>query len=153
MHATRCHADGERPTLRLIHGGVSTHVAGPAAPPDPAFRPPPERPPGGARRGGPHPVGAGVRRPVRLTRRGRLLRTVAVLLLAAGLGAAVAGSGSAEPPLRQVEVRQGDTLWSITDKYAATGDPVATIERIRRLNHLSGYTIYPGQELAVPVDG
>jgi len=85
-----------------------------------------------------------------LTRRGRLVRTIVVLMLAAGLGAAVASAGGAEPPVREVQVRQGDTLWSIADRYAASRDPMATIERIRHLNHLSGYTIHPGQELAVP---
>ncbi|MEV0838839.1 LysM peptidoglycan-binding domain-containing protein [Actinocatenispora sera] len=87
---------------------------------------------------------------MRLTRRGRLVRTVAVLVLAAGLGAAAASSGDAEPPVRRVEVHRGDTLWSIADRYSASRDPVTTIERIRHLNHLSGYTIYPGQELSVP---
>ncbi|WP_203962953.1 LysM peptidoglycan-binding domain-containing protein [Actinocatenispora thailandica] len=81
------------------------------------------------------------------------MRTAVVLLLAAGLGAAVASSGGAEPPVRRVEVHRGDTLWSIADRYSASRDPVATIERIRHLNHLSGYTIYPGQELNVPAGG
>lgn len=100
--------------------------------------------------GGPDVHRPDVHRPVRLTRRGRLVRTVAVLVLAAGLGAAAASSGGAEPPVRRVEVHRGDTLWSIADRYSASRDPVATIERIRHLNHLSGYTIYPGQELNVP---
>lgn len=143
--------DGGRPPLRLIQGGVADPrlvgrrrtgpVAGRGAGSSPRAVPPRRRS---------LPEGSSAHRPVRLTRRGRLVRTVAVLVLAAGLGAAAASSGGAEPPVRRVEVHRGDTLWSIADRYSASRDPVATIERIRHLNHLSGYTIYPGQELNVP---
>ncbi|GAA4215946.1 hypothetical protein GCM10022220_45340 [Actinocatenispora rupis] len=91
------------------------------------------------------------RPPVRLTRRGRLVVGLAVALLAIGLGLLVGTPGGAEATPRRVEVRQGDTLWSLADRYAPSRDPVGTIERIRHLNHLSGYTIYPGQELTFPV--
>jgi LysM repeat protein len=78
---------------------------------------------------------------------------LAVALLALGIGLLVGSPGGAETAPRRVEVHQGDTLWSLADRYAPSRDPVATIERIRHLNHLSGYTIYPGQELAIPTAG
>ncbi|HEY8473584.1 MAG TPA: LysM peptidoglycan-binding domain-containing protein [Natronosporangium sp.] len=89
---------------------------------------------------------------VRLTRRGRLVVLTFCLLLA-GLVAALAASTSradAPVPPRTAVVQPGDTLWSVAERHAPSGDPYGTIEEIRRLNGLSGNTIHPGQELLLP---
>ncbi|HWH15491.1 MAG TPA: hypothetical protein VNT51_12160 [Miltoncostaeaceae bacterium] len=90
---------------------------------------------------------------VRLTLRGRLLLLLAVLLLpVAATAALVAGvlvvgaSRAADPPpARGAVVRPGDALWSVARRcapeaapVATIGEPVATIELIRRLNALRG---------------
>jgi hypothetical protein len=93
------------------------------------------------------------RRPVRLTRRGRLV-VLAFMLLLCGLTAAVAAApGRAADPARPratAVVRPGDTLWSFTARNAPGRDPYAAIEEVRRLNHIEGYVIHPGQRLVLP---
>jgi LysM repeat protein len=88
-----------------------------------------------------------------LTRRGRGVLIVLALLLAAvatvlAAPASQAGDPVGVPP--SVVVRSGDTLWSITARYAPGNDPFATIDEIRRLNDLPGYTIQAGQRLTLP---
>lgn len=101
---------------------------------------------------GPPPVRLGRGR-VRLTRRGRVVVLVFFLLLA-GLGLAVAATASrAADPVREAptaEVRPGDSLWSIAERYVPGRDPVAAVEEIRRLNGLTGYTVHAGQQIVLP---
>lgn len=96
---------------------------------------------------------AGSHARVRLTRRGRLVILVFLLALA-GVGAAVVApqSRAAEPPgSRPVAVvEQGDSLWSISERYLPGVDPLTAIEEIRQLNGLIGYTVYAGQRLVLP---
>ncbi len=90
---------------------------------------------------------------IRLTRRGRIVVVVLVLLLA-GLAVLLAAPASqaADPggPAPTVVVRAGDTLWSIAAKYAPSDDPFATIDEIRRLNGLNGFTVPVGMRLVLP---
>ena len=99
---------------------------------------------------------------VRLTRRGRLARTIVVLSLAvvmvagfaATSGANVAGSTSAassEPSYSVVVVAPGETLWSVAAAYA-TGDVQGLINEIREVNNLKGYDLQAGQRLRVPLN-
>jgi hypothetical protein len=93
------------------------------------------------------------RRAVRLTRRGRaVLWLVALLVTGLGLVLAAPASEAADPagPERTVVVQPGDTLWSIAQRYAPGGDPFTTIDEIRRLNGLTGYTIQAGEKLTLP---
>ncbi|MGH3647804.1 MAG: LysM peptidoglycan-binding domain-containing protein [Micromonosporaceae bacterium] len=98
------------------------------------------------------------RRPVRLTRRGRFVVAVLVAtLLAAAIAlllaldpAASAGSSQGRGVASEVVVKPGDTLWSVALRHEPSRDPSATIEEIRRLNHLTGYTVHPGQTLRMP---
>ena len=65
-------------------------------------------------------------------------------------------SGADAPPSPPVEgqtgdrtytVKQGDSLWGIAERELGDG---LRYEEIRQLNHLDGYTIYPGQKLLLP---
>jgi LysM repeat protein len=95
----------------------------------------------------------------RLTRRGRLARTIVVLSLAvvmvagfaATSGANVAGSASSEPSYSVVVVAPGETLWSVAAAYAS-GDVQGLISEIREVNNLKGYDLQAGQRLRVPLN-
>ena len=109
------------------------------------------------RRGTPAPVRAGGPRPgpapVRLTRRGRFV-VLAFLIAVTGLAVVlVARPGNADDPTRPqptAVVHSGDTLWSIAESYAPHRDRRDTVEDIRRLNHLGGYTLEVGRRLRLP---
>jgi len=95
--------------------------------------------------------------PVRLTRRGRLvvrgLLVLGVLLVMVGLAAAASASApGAAPhgPPPSVVVRPGDTRWNIATRQAPGAAPNATIEEIRRLNHLDDSVVEVGQRLLLP---
>jgi len=93
------------------------------------------------------------RRRVRLTRRGRAVVVLLALLLAGFVVVLAApASQAADPagPAPTVVVRSGDTLWSIAMRYAPGTNPFATIDEIRRLNGLSGYTVPVGLRLTLP---
>lgn len=91
--------------------------------------------------------------PVRLTRRGRyvvLTFLIGVVALAVVL---VARPGNADDPTHPqpvAVVHSGDTLWSIAESYAPHRDRRDTIEDIRRLNHLDGYSLRVGERLRLP---
>ncbi len=90
---------------------------------------------------------------VRLTRRGRVVLVLFLLALAAvGFALASPASDAATParPHATVVVLPGDSLWSIAARYLPSRDAPRTVEEIRRLNGLDGYTIYAGQKLALP---
>jgi nucleoid-associated protein YgaU len=92
--------------------------------------------------------------PLRLTRRGVAVVTAAVLAVGvalvwlATLSAPTAGAGPAPRPAR-VTVQAGDTLWSIATRVAPQRDPRVEIGELRRLNHLAGVGLAPGQVLRV----
>jgi hypothetical protein len=98
--------------------------------------------------------GAPRRAGVRLTRRGRLVLLALLLMLTGAVAVLVAASTgeAAAPagPAATVVVQPGDTLWSIAARYAPGPDPFTTIERIRQLNGLDGYTVHAGQRLMLP---
>jgi hypothetical protein len=96
--------------------------------------------------------------PVRLTRRGRVVVVLAVMLLAVlagftiGRGSSVAaGAGGARE--RHVVVEAGESLWSVAARVAPTRDPRAVVADLEALNHLSSPTVEPGERLAVPAGG
>jgi Tfp pilus assembly protein FimV len=95
------------------------------------------------------PAGAA---PLRLTRRGVLVLGAAVASLAGVLIWLAALSAPAEAPARAsvpatVTVQDGDTLWSIAGQVAPDRDPRAEVDQLRRLNHLGGVALTPGQVL------
>jgi LysM domain len=99
----------------------------------------------------------------RLTRRGRLTRTLALLAIALvvvmlGIGQLVGRSVPADDavgadlvrPGRTVTVHEGDSLWAIAGKVAPRSDPRDIIVEIREINGLTSSRIHPGQVLVVP---
>jgi LysM domain len=100
---------------------------------------------------------------VRLTRRGRLVRSaaamaIAVVALVSAIGRVDAGVARAGAPAAtsapvataSVVVEQGDSLWEIAASLAPDRDPRDVIHEIRDLNGLRGSLIQPGQVLLVP---
>ena len=94
----------------------------------------------------------------RLTRRGRLARTIVVLSLTVVMAAGFAsqsGAGQVEastaPSYEIVVVAPGETLWSVAAAYAS-GDVQGLISEIREVNNLKGYDLQAGQRLRVPLN-
>jgi hypothetical protein len=95
----------------------------------------------------------GKRRPVRLTRRGRLVVLGLILLFGAVVGFLGAAPGqAADPPKPAVTavVQPGDTLWSFAERNLPRWRTTDAIAELRRLNDLEGYVIHPGQRLVLP---
>ena len=91
----------------------------------------------------------------RMSRRGRLARTIVVasltVVMAAGF-AAKSGAGDqvvAATSYVTVVVPGGATLWSVASAYS-TGDIQSMVESIREANNLKGYDVVAGQKLRVP---
>jgi hypothetical protein len=101
---------------------------------------------------------AGGPAPVRLTRRGRVLLVLTVMLLAVlagftiGRGSSLA-AGAGGTRERHVVVQPGESLWSVAARVAPTRDPRAVVADLEALNHLSSPTVEPGERLAVPASG
>ncbi len=91
---------------------------------------------------------------LRLTRRGRLVISVAALAGAIAfvwigwLSAPHPAGATARPVVpATVTVRAGDTLWSLAQHYLPGQDPRAVVDSLMRLNHLRTGDVAPGQVL------
>jgi len=103
--------------------------------------------------------------PLKLTRRGRLVVTaMAVLLVAAG-SVALAGAaqaighsgatprpGTAGAAITKVEVRPGQSLWTLAEAYDPNADTRQVIQEILQLNSMRTDQVQPGQVLWMPRD-
>ena len=94
---------------------------------------------------------------VKLSRRGRLARTLVVLSLTVVMAAGFAsqsGAGQVEastaPSYEIVVVAPGETLWSVAAAYAS-GDVQGLVNEIREVNNLKGFDLQAGQKLRVPL--
>jgi LysM repeat protein len=95
---------------------------------------------------------------MRLTRRGRVVAVLMLLLLAfaavttvsALRTASQAGTHSYGPATRYVTVEPGETLWQIARRVAPGDDPRDTVDRLRQLNGLDTSAVQAGQRLVVP---
>ena len=97
---------------------------------------------------------------LRLTRRGRVLVTVAAALLVAAISLLAAGVAqatndgpsprAARQDLVQVIVRPGQSLWSVAESADPDQDTRAVIQQIIDLNSLNGDAVFAGQQLWVP---
>lgn len=100
---------------------------------------------------------SGTQSPVRLSRRGRLARTLVVLSLTVVMAAGFAARSGAGDEILQtpsyvnVVVPGGATLWSIASAYS-NGDITAMVEAIREANNLSGYDLAAGARLRIPTE-
>jgi predicted Zn-dependent protease len=93
---------------------------------------------------------------VRLTRRGRVVVVVAMLMLLviAGFTLGRASSQAAGPlvhrPLPTVTVAPGETLWQIAARVDPGADRRALVDQIEALNHLHDGRVVAGQQLRLP---
>jgi nucleoid-associated protein YgaU len=91
---------------------------------------------------------------LRLTRRGRAVVVLAVLvLLVVGFSMGRVSSqaaGNAHRVVHTVTVRPGETLWQIAERVAPSADPRVVVAEIEAANHLRADGVLPGQQLAVP---
>ena len=92
---------------------------------------------------------------VRLSRRGRLVRTGAVVVIAVALGWTLVSTvtAGAVPPMHTVTVQSGQTLSSIAARELP-GLPVREgVAQIQLANGLSSSDIHVGQILQIPARG
>ncbi|MEV7623016.1 LysM domain-containing protein [Actinoplanes sp. NPDC089786] len=97
------------------------------------------------------------RPPLRLTRRGRAVvlaffvgtSTIASAFL---LSTASRADQPAQGPAATVIVQPHDTLWSIATRTAPRRDPYAAVADLKKINHIDGYVVHPGQTLQLPRD-
>jgi hypothetical protein len=98
---------------------------------------------------------------VRLTRRGRVVAAgvsaLAVgalsITLATAAQAAHAGPSGQPGPGRyaaKVEVRPGQSLWSLAQAYDPDADPRLVVQQIQQMNSMAGDQLQPGEVLWVP---
>jgi len=101
-----------------------------------------------------HPPSEPVPTSWRLTRRGVVVLTAAVLALGAGLvwlaRLSAPQPAGAPPAPHVVTVSPGDTLWSIATRVAPDTDPRAEVAALQQRNRLTGVNLMPGQVLHVP---
>ena len=95
------------------------------------------------------------RAPVRLTRRGMVVLSVALASLAGALVWVARASAPDAPAPRTashvVVVQPGDTLWDIAAAAAPGADPQAEVSRLMSRNHLTDAgQLRPGMQLQVP---
>ena len=102
------------------------------------------------------PAGAAhPRHGARLTRRGRVVVTLVVLvLLVVGFSVGRVSSQAAGPATnvapRTVTVHAGETLWQVAQRVAPHVDPRVVVAQIEQRNHLAGGEVQAGQQIVVP---
>lgn len=105
---------------------------------------------------------AGTTTRLRITARGRrVLASLVALPIAAALGLAIIGGGSAlasrdagapADAFATVTVSYGESLWTIAGEVAPGHDPRDVIDAIVRLNALDSVELQAGQTLAIPAE-
>ena len=92
---------------------------------------------------------------VRLSRRGRLVRTAGAIALvgALGWGVATAVTAEATAPLNLVTVEAGQTLSSIAARELPEMPVREGVARLQLANGLSSSDIHAGQVLQIPAHG
>jgi len=79
----------------------------------------------------------------------------AASIAAAGAAQATGHSGTSAGPggaLARVEIRPGESLWSVAEAYDPDADTRVVIAEILQMNSLTSDRIQPGQVLWVPRD-
>lgn len=97
---------------------------------------------------------------LRITRRGRVVLSVFLLLIVAGLVAiaatlgatqAIASNDAGGSNFGYVVVQPGESLWAVATALDPSADPRDVIAEIVRLNQLEGSDVQAGQPIAVPL--
>ena len=96
---------------------------------------------------------------IHLNRRGRLARTFVVLSLAIVLGSVVSAKAGAGTDVAQVKatsfitvtVAPGDTVWSLANRLAGSGDVRSLVSEIISVNSLGSVDVATGQKLRIPL--
>ncbi|MGN6474788.1 MAG: LysM peptidoglycan-binding domain-containing protein [Mycobacteriales bacterium] len=99
-----------------------------------------------------HPVRS---TPIRLTRRGRIVLTlmmmVGLVVVGFTLGRGSSQAASRSHPVRHtVTVQAGDTLWAVAERVAPHADTREVVAEIQSLNRLGSAVVEPGEQLVVP---
>ena len=97
-------------------------------------------------------------RHLHLTRRGRVVIALVVLVPLLGMlagftvagASAAASSSSSTTHFQYLTVQSGESLWSIAQMIAPQADPRDVVADIARLNNLDGSGVQAGQRLAIP---
>lgn len=94
---------------------------------------------------------------LRLTRRGRVVLVLAMLLLALAsftLGRAGTSQAATDAPARvpyvSTTVNAGETLWAVAKRVAPGHDPRDVVAQLQQLNHLHSAVVQAGQQLLLP---
>ena len=95
---------------------------------------------------------------VRLTLRGRVVvagasaLAIGALSIALATAAQASHAGQAAPGryAAKVEVRPGQSLWSLAEAYDQDADPRLVMQQIQQLNSMAGDQLQPGEVLWVP---
>jgi len=91
------------------------------------------------------------RNPLRLTRRGQVIVSLAGMIAGCVLGLTAWMSAPQAPPAAPVPsavvVRAGETLWSIAGRLAPGSDPRQEVATLVRINGLTDGSVFPGQTL------
>jgi LysM repeat protein len=103
------------------------------------------------------PVAFSAPRPLRITRRGRIVLgalvagpLVAGILMASVNAPAAAGDSPSSATFATVTVTAGESLWSIAQRVAPESDPREVVGELERFNGLEDSAVLPGQTLAIP---
>lgn len=93
---------------------------------------------------------------LRLTRRGRVVLLLLMLVVLMGAVLALGGYSAATDSrgpgesTRTVVVEEGDTLWAIAAEVAGPGEVREVVHELEQLNALPGPELVEGQRIAVP---
>lgn len=95
---------------------------------------------------------------VRLTLRGRVVvagasaLAIGALSITLATAAQASHAGQAAPGryAAKVEVRPGQSLWSLAEAYDPDADPRLVVQQIQQMNSMAGDQLQPGEVLWVP---
>lgn len=86
-----------------------------------------------------------------------ILTAGVVMLIVFGAGWLLSSGGdSSSVPVPSattvVTIHSGETLWDVATQEAPSSSPQDVVDRIRALNNIADATLYPGEQLRVPVE-
>jgi len=94
-----------------------------------------------------------MRRRYRLKNKRRFATFVLLFILVTVFAGFIVSAGASTPQVNEYQVfrvKEGDTLWEIASLYSQNSDIRKYIYDVKKLNKLSGDTIYAGQVLLLP---